>query len=136
VIFCSAFVSIVYEADTKDLNAQSEKPVVCEKKAKGPLIDDADMSTTYGKTPFNKLTRGVLNMSTFYLEVPANVIRVGKEKNDYFIGATIGTAQGFFACMLRALTGVYDTVTFVIPPYNRPVMQPEYAVQSIEEAQK
>ncbi|MFA5262136.1 MAG: exosortase system-associated protein, TIGR04073 family [Candidatus Omnitrophota bacterium] len=107
-----------------------------EAKEKSEPINTVDMSETYGKTPFNKLTRGVLNMSTFFFEVPAGVIRVGKEKDNYFIGATIGTAQGFFACILRAVTGVFDTVTFVIPPYNKPVMEPEYAVQSLEEAQK
>lgn len=118
-------------------SAQAESSATVPASAPAPAkktLDTAEMSTTYGKTPFNKLTRGVLNMSTFYFEIPAGVMRVAKEKDNYFIGSTIGTAQGFFACMLRALTSVFDTATFLIPPYNKPIMEPEYTIQSLDQA--
>jgi|GEM_PF-618282 len=115
--------------------AATAAPASAQTSGKKESLDTAKMSTTYGKTPFNKLTRGVFNMSTFYFEVPAAAMRVSKEKDNAFIGCTIGTAQGFFACMARALTAVFDTATFLIPPYNKPIMQPEYSVQSLEEAQ-
>lgn len=141
VIFLLVFVffsaSSAYSIDTLDLGASDEE-IAARKAAeskKPALIDTADTSKTYGKTPFNKLTRGVFNMSTFYFEIPAGVMRVSKEKNNAFIGGTVGVAQGFFSCILRAVTGVFDTATFIIPPYNKPIMDPEYAVQSLEEAQ-
>ncbi|MCX5681463.1 MAG: exosortase system-associated protein, TIGR04073 family [Candidatus Omnitrophica bacterium] len=137
MMFVLLSMSSAYSIDTIDLGASPEEIAARKaKEAEKPaLINTADMSKTYGKTPFNKLTRGVFNMSTFYFEIPAGAMRVAKEKDNYFIGGTVGTAQGFFACILRAVTGVFDTVTFIIPPYNRPVMNPEYAVQSLEEAQ-
>ena len=116
--------------------ADTAQPVSTTTNDKKGSLDAANMSDSYGKTPLNKLTRGVFNMSTFYFEVPAAVMRVSKEKDNYFIGSTIGTAQGFCACILRAVTAVFETATFLIPPYNKPIMQPEYSVQSLEKAQE
>jgi len=135
VIFFVLFtLSYAYSLDAQANTADAKQPAAVQGSDKKEPLNTADMSTTYGKTPFNKLTRGVFNMSTFYFEIPAGAIRVSKEKDNCFIGSTIGTAQGFFACILRAVTGVFDTVTFLIPPYNKPIMQPEYTVQSLEQA--
>lgn len=137
VMVCAAFfvVSIsasVYAVDTLDLkgpttSGEADKP--------GFPIKVEDTTKTYGKTPFNKLTRGVFNVSTFFLEVPAATMRVSKEENNAFVGGTVGFAQGLFTGILRLGTGVFDTVTCVIPPYNKPLMEPEFAVQSIDQAQ-
>jgi putative exosortase-associated protein (TIGR04073 family) len=88
----------------------------------------------YEKTPLNKLERGILNIATFYLEIPASEYRVTKDKDNAFFGATMGTVQGVFTALFRGLTGVLDTVTFLVPPYNKPLMVPEYAVDSLDDA--
>ncbi len=88
----------------------------------------------YERTPFNKLARGVLNLATFVVEIPASIIRVSKEKDNAFLGGTVGAVQGLVTALLRGLTGVFDTTTFIIPPYDKTLLEPEYAVQSLEEA--
>jgi putative exosortase-associated protein (TIGR04073 family) len=90
----------------------------------------------YEKSPVNKLGRGILNLSTFYLEVPASIMRVSKEKTNGFYGATVGTFQGFFTALYRGGVGLVDTVTFLAPPYNKPLMDPEYAIESMEDAER
>lgn len=97
----------------------------------GAVIDTTDMR--YNKTPLSKLQRGVANIATCYLEVPASIFNLAEEKGD-LLGFTLGSVQGLFTTLFRALEGVFDTVTFIIPPYNRPIMQPEFATQSLEEA--
>lgn len=87
----------------------------------------------YTETPVNKLARGLINTATCWAEVPAGVFKVSKEK-DPFTGLTLGTAEGLCNSLLRGLTGVYDTVTFIIPPYNKPIMNPEYALSSADQA--
>jgi len=95
------------------------------------LIDTADMR--YNKTPINKLGRGLANIGTFYLEVPASMTRVSKDKGE-FLGFTVGFFQGIFTSLFRLTVGLYDTVTFIIPSYSKPLMQPEYATESLERA--
>lgn len=94
------------------------------------LVDTADPH--YNKTPINKLGRGAINIATCWEEIPADVFRVSKEKND-FAGYTLGLAEGATTAVIRALTGVFDVVTFILPPYDKPLMQPEYASDSLKE---
>lgn len=86
----------------------------------------------YQNSPLNKLERGVVNMATFWVELPAEVARVSKEK-DPAMGATVGVANGIFTSALRGVTGILDTVTFLIPSYTKPAMKPEYAIQGADE---
>ena len=87
---------------------------------------------TYSNKPINKLGRGVINMATFWMEIPAEVAKVSKEK-DPVAGATFGVVQGTITSVVRGLTGIYDTVTFMIPSYSKPAMKPEYAWQAADE---
>ncbi|MDD4900128.1 MAG: exosortase system-associated protein, TIGR04073 family [Candidatus Omnitrophica bacterium] len=91
------------------------------------LIDSRDIP--YNRTPINKLGRGFVNALTCILEIPGEAIKVGQEK-DPLTGMTLGVVEGFCTAGLRGLTGLFDVVTFAIPPYNKPLMQPEYALQS------
>lgn len=84
----------------------------------------------YEKTPLNKLGRGVVNVLTCWAEIPGEVVKVSSEKNE-LAGITLGVAEGMFTSLIRGITGLFDTVTFIIPPYNRPLMEPEYAWQSM-----
>jgi putative exosortase-associated protein (TIGR04073 family) len=87
----------------------------------------------YDKSPINKLGRGLLNTVTFFNEVPAGFFTVSAEK-DEIAGWTIGLVDGVATSLLRLFSGVFDTVTFILPPYNKPLMTPEYSWQSLEQS--
>jgi putative exosortase-associated protein (TIGR04073 family) len=114
----------------------AEENKACEAAKASPkegtaMVNADDMR--YGKTCFNKLGRGVINILTSPSEIPAGAFRVCREKGD-FIGVTLGSFEGLFTFIIRGIIGVFDTATFLIPPYNRPIMQPEYAFQSLEQS--
>jgi len=89
----------------------------------------------YENSPLGKLGRGLINMATCWAEIPASMLRVSK-KDDPAVGASLGTAEGVCNTMLRGATGIFDTVTFVVPSYDKPVMKPEYALTSADKAFK
>ena len=95
------------------------------------LLDTADMR--YDRTPINKLTRGLGNTFTCYFEFPASIFRTGTERGP-FLAWVIGPVNGIFTTLLRFASGIYDTVTFLIPPYGKPLMTPEYAFDSLSDA--
>ncbi len=70
-----------------------------------------------------KLGRGLANIATSWLELPAQIY-VTSESHDPFVGALVGTVKGALFIALRALTGVYDLVTF--PADSDPLMEPEF----------
>jgi len=88
---------------------------------------------SYSNTPLNKLERGIINGATFWAEVPAKVFKVSKEQ-DPVLGLTLGTVEGTFNGILRGLTAIFDVVTCIIPPYNKPLMEPGYALTSADRA--
>jgi putative exosortase-associated protein (TIGR04073 family) len=94
-------------------------------------IGDEDLR--WGCTPMHKLERGLVNICTFPLELPASMISVADEKGEIF-GFIIGAVEGLAASVFRAVSGAYDTLTFFIPSYSKPIMEPEYALQSLEKA--
>lgn len=85
----------------------------------------------YSKTALNKLERGTANMATFWMELPASVARVSSESNPV-MGATVGAVNGVFTSAIRGLTAIFDVATFMIPSYSKPVMKPEYAINSLD----
>lgn len=96
-------------------------------------LDDEDIR--WGGTPLHKLERGLINICTCPVELPASMMSVADEKGEIF-GFFIGAAEGLFTTAFRAISGVYDTLTFFIPSYCKPLMEPEYAIQSLENASK
>ena len=96
-------------------------------------IGDVDMR--WDGTPLHKLERGVVNIFTCPVELPASMISVADEKGEIF-GFLIGTAEGLVTTVFRAASGVYDTLTFMIPSYSKPLMEPEYAIESLQNAQR
>lgn len=83
----------------------------------------------YSKTPLNKLGRGLINIVTCWAEIPGQAYKVAEEK-DPLTGSTLGVVEGFCSAGLRGLSGIFDVATFLIPPYNKPLMKPEYALGS------
>jgi len=89
----------------------------------------------YDNTPLNKLSRGLGNTLTCYFELPASIFRTGVERGP-FLAWIIGPVNGLFTTLVRFGTGVFDTATFLIPPYGKPLMNPEYASDSLYNAYK
>ena len=95
-----------------------------------PVVD-AD-KIPYGTKAINKLDRGVINSATFWLEIPAEVAKVSKEQNP-LMGVTVGVVHGAITSVVRAGTALFDTLTFFAPPYDKPIMKPEYALNRADE---
>ena len=89
-------------------------------------------TVTLSDTPVNKLLRGVVNTFTCLLEVPASFADITRKKG-LFAGFALGLADGVATSLLRLGTGLFDVVTFLIPPYNKPLLKPEYATESFKE---
>lgn len=85
----------------------------------------------YTKSPANKLGRGLVNTATCWTEIPGEMARISN-KTDPLVGGTVGLLQGTFLALVRGVTGLYDTLTFVIPPYDKPVMEPEYGIKKAD----
>jgi putative exosortase-associated protein (TIGR04073 family) len=89
----------------------------------------------YEDSALNKLGRGLINVFTCWLEIPAGMYKVSAQKGE-FLGSTLGALQGTVTSVLRAGTAVCDVATFAVPPYDKPTMLPEYAVQEVSAAKK
>ncbi len=89
----------------------------------------------YDNTPVKKLTRGVTNTAFCWAEIPADVAKTAKQ-TDPVIGLTYGTAKGILTGVTRGLLGIVDTLTFFVPPYDKPLMKPEYAYSRADEKMK
>lgn len=111
-------------------NIYAQNPAADKSGNQDSLIDTKDMR--YEKSPLNKLGRGVINTLTCLAEVPAEAYKVSQEKGP-LTGCTLGIVEGVFTAMLRGLTGIFDAVTFIFPPYDKPLMKPEYALTSAME---
>ncbi len=81
----------------------------------------------YKTKAINKLDRGIVNGATFWLEIPAEVAKVSNEENP-LMGVTVGAVHGLFASIVRAGSAAFDTVTFLVPPFDKPIVKPEYAL--------
>lgn len=87
----------------------------------------------YDDSPINKLGRGAINTATCWAEIPAQAIRVSQEKGP-LVGFTLGAAEGVVTALARGATGIFEAVTFPMASYDEPVLEPEYAFQSFDEA--
>lgn len=78
-----------------------------------------------------KLAQGVVNGVTFPIEFPKQIYLTTKSDN-ILSGLTFGMAKGICYGLLRLASGVYDTVTCVIPPYGKVQMEPKYVFEGWE----
>lgn len=86
----------------------------------------------YENTPINKLGRGAINTATFWTEIPAKVAEKSAE-TDPLLGLTLGTVEGAVTAVVRGATGLFDMFTCFMPPYDKPVMKPEYAYKNADD---
>ena len=85
----------------------------------------------YDRNAATKLGRGVANIATGWIEIPKQIYQTSVEY-DPFTGIVFGTVKGVAYGVLRTLGGGFDTATFIIPPYDKPVMQPEFVFEDWE----
>ncbi len=79
--------------------------------------------------PLRKLARGAANIALCWVEVPRQMLHVTageseKVTNDV-AGAFWGPVKGLSYCVGRLFLGVYETATFLIPPYKN-LVSPEF----------
>jgi len=76
----------------------------------------------------HKLTRGVVNVGTGWVELFKEMYNTGKENP--LLGLTVGTVKGSAKTVVRTTAGGIETGTFLFPvpkEYGDPLIQPEYA---------
>jgi putative exosortase-associated protein (TIGR04073 family) len=78
--------------------------------------------------PAKKFCRGLLNVTTGFLEVPKNIRDTGRQ-DGLGMALTYGAAKGMFCTLRRMAVGVYEMVTFLLPlpeGYAPILKDPEY----------
>jgi len=86
-------------------------------------------------SPANKMGIGVMNAATSWTDLPREVARVSEEDNA-LAGWTWGFGQGLVYGIARGVSGAIEVATFGVPPYDDPLVKPEYKVQQPDEGFK
>lgn len=85
--------------------------------------------------PLRKLARGLANLSTGWIELPAEVTRT-TELEGSLAGLSAGIVQGTWKGLERTIVGAWETTTFMFANYPRqpgndfygPLIKPEFLV--------
>lgn len=85
-------------------------------------------SVLAAETPAHKFGRGLANAATGWVELPRQIYLVSSE-TDPLTGLIYGTIKGVSYSVLRTGSGAYDVASFVIPPYDRPLLNPEFVFE-------
>ncbi|MDD4894099.1 MAG: exosortase system-associated protein, TIGR04073 family [Candidatus Omnitrophica bacterium] len=96
-----------------------------------PTYLDSINAENYGKEnfPTTKLGYGVINIGTSWIDIPERVVDVSHEK-DLLQGFTLGLGEGIVSGVTRAAAGSIDMATFMFPPYEKPLMEPDYTADN------
>ena len=78
--------------------------------------------------PWQKLQRGVINLFTAVVELPATMCEMTRHEGPAE-GLTLGFFSGLGNMAARQMIGVYETVAFAAPwpDHYQPYLQPTYA---------
>ncbi len=81
----------------------------------------------FAQTPIRKLGRGVANIFTSPFEIPKSIQRELYD-NGPAAAVTYGIFDGIYKFAMRAVVGVYEGATFVLPfPTDyEPIVEPEF----------
>ncbi len=82
-----------------------------------------------GGNPGVKLTRGLVNITTGWLEIPAQMTERKNMDDTSALWMVHGFIQGVTMGMGRTLYGVWDTLTFPVAPYDAPIMSPDTLIR-------
>ena len=86
-----------------------------------PALPDNAQQEGPRYTLFTKFFRGIGNIIASPFEIPVTAYAVATE-TDVFIGASAGSVAGAMAGVERLGCGVMDVITFLFPPYDRPII--------------
>jgi putative exosortase-associated protein (TIGR04073 family) len=84
-------------------------------------------ASAHGQSAARKCGRGLAAMTTSFLEVPGNMVKVTRERGAAW-GMSLGFVQGLGMLVVRPLVGVYEFVTcpFPAPAGYVPIIKPEF----------
>lgn len=74
----------------------------------------------------HKFSRGVVNVTTAGLELPRAFL--GHASDSSAASYIIRPIKGIGRVIQRTAVGVWDVATCPVPPYDKPLMEPEYAL--------
>ena len=74
--------------------------------------------------PINKLSYGLGNLVTGVVEIPKQIGASFQKDHNGFEAMTTGLLRGVVYFVGRTLAGAVDTVFFMIPPFDKPLMEP------------
>lgn len=92
-------------------------------------------SESYVDTPVGKMGVGIINTTTSWADIPGKVAEVS-ERDNIFLGVTLGLGEGIVSGIARGASGVADVATFGLTPYDKPLMEPQYKVENPNEGFK
>ena len=72
------------------------------------------LAADYGSQAAAKFSRGIINLTTGWLEVPKNISNESRKSNAG-VGLTYGTVKGGVHTVGRTTAGALDTATFFVP---------------------
>jgi len=107
--------------------AQTAAPATSTKPA--PMLKPQQDAVELARDPVRQLGRGLSNVTTGVLEIPFNMISVGKESGDVG-GATYGLFRGIERFFIREFVGVFEIVTF--PVGWAPIIEPEFPFEPVK----
>ena len=116
------------------LNRMSVKMWVLLAVLVASLVADApahaDESHALSDRISGKLIRGVVNLSTGWIEVPRQIYEVGTHEG-WVRGMLRGPFDGIGMFFARTVAGAVETATFAVPlPTYKPLLMPAYAWES------
>ena len=91
--------------------------------------------TATAQTAARKVGRGLAAMTTGFLEVPGNIVKVNRERGPGW-GFSLGFVQGLGMIVVRELVGVYEFLTcpLDVPAGYEPIIEPEFPWSYFDES--
>ena len=81
----------------------------------------------YTNCPISKAGDGAINAVSAWVDIPTEVAYQTQDTN-IILGLTVGLGKGLVSGVTREAAGIVDVTTCAFPPYDKPLMEPEYAV--------
>lgn len=96
----------------------------------GAALSWADESPSLGRQVSDKFIRGMVNLSTGWVEIPRQIYEVGTNEG-WVSGVFRGPFDGIGMFFARTVAGAMEVATFPVPlPTYHPWLKPVYAWES------
>ncbi|MFA5096237.1 MAG: exosortase system-associated protein, TIGR04073 family [Candidatus Omnitrophota bacterium] len=83
----------------------------------------------YNDCPIRKAGDGAMNALSSWTDIPTEVAYQTQDSN-ILLGLTVGLGRGIVFGVARGTAGLVDVGTSPFPPYDKPLMEPEYTVKN------